>query len=112
MAENMNSERPISELFIRLAERFGRENGTPIPKRLLEIGNKTDGWYVRLNPTGDPLDGIQPINMHVTCNGWPVGVLTPFDGCLMAGCYGDEPTEVTLLRWASGDMSATVEVAT
>jgi hypothetical protein len=92
MAEN------ISETFVLIAEAVGRQYGTPIPKRLLTIGGK-QGWEVQLNPTNEPLEGVDPFTAVVAWNEWPAGVVDPNGGVIAAGAVANLDT---FLEWLKG----------
>ena len=98
MAENSTIDRPFAKAFVAVSMRFGREFGSPLPKRLLTIGSETDGFRVRLNPTSETIGGVAPMRMHVTLHGCPAGVIDPYGGSLIAD--GDEPIEDRLILWA------------
>lgn len=103
----MGDEPPLAKAFVLIAERFGRIFVAPLPKRLLEIGSPTEGWGVRLNPTSEAVDGIQPYRAHVTFNGWPAGIMQPYGGTMMAGDHDGKSTEDALIEWLQSDMGAT-----
>ncbi len=80
----------ICETFVLVAERFGREHETPLPKKLLSIGDPDNGWGARLNPTSAAIDGIDPFTAHVSWNGFPAGVIDPSGGVIAAGELANE----------------------
>lgn len=98
----MATEAPIAEAFLLIAERFGREHGSPLPKQLLEIGDRDRGWGVKLNPTNETIEDVEPYRAHVSWNGWPAGIIDPYGGCLAAGHLANEDA---LCEWLKSDLS-------
>ncbi len=90
----------MSEVFLRIAERMGREYGVPLPKRLLEVGNPDVGWHVVLNPTDTSIGEVESFAAHACWNGWPAGIIDPDGGVLAAGELANERT---LLSWLESD---------
>lgn len=90
----------ISEVFLRIVERMGREHGVPLPKRLLAIGDANIGWHVVLNPTESQVGDTPAFSATVGWNGWPAGVIVPDGGVLAAGALANERT---LLAWLESD---------
>ena len=82
----------ICEAFYLIVVRMAREYGEPLPKRLLEIGDKDRGWHVALNPTNEPVDDLQPFSASVSWNGWPAGLIDPRGGIIAAGELANEET--------------------
>lgn len=94
--EASNMSQPISKCFLLIAEACAREFGTPLPKRLLELGDPNCGWHVTLNPTAEKIGDIDAFNAHVKWNGWPSGILSPYNGIFAAG---EAANEDTLIEW-------------
>lgn len=90
----------ISEVFLRIAERMGREHGVPLPKRLLAIGDANVGWHVVLNPTEVQVGDVLAFSATVGWNGFPAGVIDPDGGVLAAGTLANQRT---LLAWLESD---------
>lgn len=67
----------MPEVFIEIADCFGRNFGTPLPKHLLRIGDVNHQWHITLNPTKEPIDSIQPFTAHVQWFGFPAGIIDP-----------------------------------
>jgi hypothetical protein len=97
----MASNTKISAAFVLLVERCGREHGTPLPKRLLAVGNADEGWHVLLNPTPSAIDGVDPFDAQVKWNGWPAGSFGPYGGVVAAG---DAANESALCEWLQSDI--------
>lgn len=79
-----------SQAFCLIVERMAEAHGSPLPKRMVEIGDPQQRWGVRLNPTNDSIDGVERYTAHVTWNGWPAGVIDPRGGCIVTGGEADE----------------------
>lgn len=92
----------ISEAFMALAERCGREFGTPLPKQLLRIGNPDRGWAAMLNPTDAAIDGVEPFSAHLTWGGFPAGIIDPAGGVIAAG---EAANEDTFCEWLKSDLA-------
>ena len=86
----MTTVEQISGTFVLIAEASAREHGTPFPKGLLEIGNRDNGWGVRLNTTSETIDDIEPYYAHVSWNGFPAGIICAFGGVIAAGELANE----------------------
>ena len=89
----------ICELFVRICERFGKEFGTPLPKRVLTLGDEMHGWFVKLNPTADDFDEHLAFSAIVLWNGFPASIVEPNGGIFAAG---DAATEQTFREWLGG----------
>lgn len=90
----------ISEVFLRIAERMGREHGVPLPKRLLAIGDANVGWHVELNPTAEQIGVVEPFTAMVQWNGFPAGIIDPDGGVVADGTLANQRT---LLAWLESD---------
>ena len=91
---------PISEVMFLIVMRFGREHGIPLPKRLLEIGDKDDGWHVSLNPTKEPIGEVKPGTALVLWRGIPVGLVDAGGGTIASGTPANEDS---LCEWLEAD---------
>ena len=88
----------LSEAFMLLAEKCGEKYGTPLPKKLLSIGNPDKGWGVVLNAATDAIDGHEGIIAKVTWNGWPAAILSPFGGSFVVGEAANEDSFIEWLK--------------
>ena len=88
--------------FVLLVERFAAKFGTPLPKKLLEMGDPDHGWHCEINPTDETLGRIPPCTCNVTWNGFPAGIIDPGGGILAAG---DAANEESLREWLTLDTS-------
>lgn len=52
---------------------------------------------------------VSPFHCYVEFNGWPAGVFTPFDGCIVAGKLANEETFIKALKNALNDSLAAKE---
>lgn len=95
----------ISRAFIEIANRAGREHGTPLPRRLVSFGSDS-GWMVTLNPLGDESDGLPPYTAKVEYSGTPIGFIDPCGGCLIGGGEGETSTEDDLIAWCESDLNS------
>jgi hypothetical protein len=101
MVKILNDE-IFSEAFILIAERCADTYGTPLPKRVVQLGSSDKGWFVALNPTPAELDGIPPFSAEVSWNGWPAGLLCARSGLLAAGEVANEAALVEWLKSGNG----------
>jgi len=90
------AENSAMELFLLLTERFVKQFGAPLPKRLLSIGDPDKGWGAQLNPTNAKAGDIEPFHAVVTWNGWPAALLCPAYGEIVAG---EAANTETLCQW-------------
>lgn len=88
----------ILTAFVLVAERCAQEHGAPLPKRILSLGDPDKGWGVRLNTTGEILDGVEPFSVFVTWNGWPAGMFDAGGGVVAAGAAANEAALCAWLR--------------
>jgi hypothetical protein len=63
-------------------------------------------WWIALNPHQQELTSshgnkIQFGQCYVEFNGWPAGIITPYDGILAAGALANENTFIAALRSAT-----------
>lgn len=88
----------ICELFACIAERMAAVHGSPLPRKLLKLGNNDKGWYVVLNNTSDkdPITDLKEFWIGIEWNGFPAGIITPGGGTLAAG---DAANEETFREW-------------
>ena len=93
------TETQICALFCEITTCFSDRFGTPLPKRLLTIGNADAGWQVRLNTTKETVDGVEPYKMVVLWNGCPAGIIDAAGGIIAAG---EAANEDTLMEWLKG----------
>jgi len=95
----------MAESFALIAECCARKYGSPFPQRMLYIGTPDAGWYVRLNPTNETLEGIAPFTAHVTWGGLPAGIIDAGGGIIAAG---EAANEDTLCEWLELDVKTEV----
>lgn len=93
---------PISEVFYLIVMRCGREHGIPLRKRLLEIGDKDDGWHVALNLTREPIGEVKPWTALVLWNGIPAGLVDAGGGVYFEGAMENEDR---LCEWLEADLA-------
>ena len=86
----------MSKAWFEVCQRVASVHGAPLPKLVLEIGDKTEGWFVRLNASDTPLDGVPPFEAVVMHNGSYCGSLGPHDGVFL-GSGGE--AERDLIEW-------------
>ena len=94
------TEPEVCDVFLLIAQRCAREYGQPLPERLLEIGDRSRGWGVRLNASNVVKCGVRPFEAVVHWNGMPAGSLDYGDGLLAAG---GEANEKSLSEWLVSD---------
>jgi hypothetical protein len=87
----------IPIVYLKIAERFAREYGEPIPREMLTIGGET-GWKVRLNAALTPQDDINPFAAHVYWNGWFAGIIDGAGGVIAAGNAANEDALIAWLQ--------------
>lgn len=83
------------EAHVLVVEHLIDKHGSPLPNRLLTLGDPEDGWGVVLNPTDTECDGIPRFHIKVTWNGFPVGIIGPCDGTMI----DSEANEESLCEW-------------
>lgn len=93
----------ICDVFMEAVERFAQTFGTPLPQRLLEIGDPDKGWGVKLNPTAEAIGDVDPFHAVVTWNGFPAGIMDPMGGIIAAG---DLANQETFVAWLKSDVPA------
>jgi hypothetical protein len=97
------AELQAMDIFLAIAERCAREFGAPLPKRLLSIGDEDKGWGVRLNPTTETVEAVEPFCAVATWNGWPAGIISPALGGFIAA--GEAANAASLVAWCVEDVT-------
>lgn len=44
-----------------------------------------DHWFIKINGHGKDMEGIPPFHMTIEYDGFPAGILSPFEGTIVAG---------------------------
>lgn len=96
---------PITEVMYLIVLRFVREHGTPLPKRLLEIGDKDNGWHVALNLTKEQIEKVKPFQALVLFDGIPGALIDPGGSCAFGFLDVD-----SLCEWLEADLAVTHNV--
>ena len=73
----------VTKLFALVANRFGDENGRPIPQKILTCGDPKKGWHLLFNPTPHEIDDLDPCTAKVSYNGLTLGIIGPFGSVLL-----------------------------
>jgi hypothetical protein len=102
----MTKQLQAIEIFTEVAERCGREFGVPLPQRLLQVGDQDSGWCVKLNPTREKVEAVEPICAAVSYNGWPAGLVTPRTGFFAAG---EAANTASFVEWLRSDLPSLPE---
>jgi len=99
MTDKIKRDAPqkISELYFKIVEKCALRSAIPLPKRKHEIGDPESGWYTCLNATGEMMDSINPYHAYIKWNGFPAGIVSAFEGCLI--CDGETSSEDELIAW-------------
>ena len=100
------ADRPISEVFYeigKLATALGIKDASKLDGCWeYEIDEQ---WWMAVNSHEEPVKcsknvTVKPFHAYVTFNGWPAGVLNPYDGVIAAGDAANEGTFIAALRAA------------
>ena len=83
-------ELQICELWFRIVERFAAVFGEPLPKRVLELGCRDQGWGVELNASEGDLPTLPRFAAAVSWGGFPAGVIDQAGGIIAAGTVANE----------------------
>ena len=95
--------------YIEACEKLVRVHGNGPYDGLRWIGQKDDESFSLVgNASRDKQehDGVPYAFIHVYRNGWPVGVLTPYDGGMIGAMEAGE-TEREFIEWCRSDLTAT-----
>ena len=112
--EPVPTERVPLEAFLVLCELADKRGEVPFDKAPAcwectfpsVLGEGRDTWQVAINghntPTRSSLSEkpIDPFHAFVYYNGWPAGVLTPYDGWIARGSGANEDSFVASVRAA------------
>ena len=93
-------DEPIAVAFYEISMRCGRQFGIPLPKRLLTLGDPERGWCVRLNATGETIDGVDGFHAEVLWGGFPASIINAYGGVIAAG---EAANEDALIAWLKSD---------
>ncbi len=55
-------------------------------------------WFIKINGYSKQVNGIPPYNMFIEFNGYPAGILSPFDGTIAAGTEANEDTFIEAVK--------------
>lgn len=93
-------ERPLSLAFSLIADLALAMNAHPLNKHPGCWTHAVDAhWWIAVNGHSEPkpvvssagcTPTVEPFECYVEFNGWPAGVLNPFDGILVAGKCANE----------------------
>lgn len=92
----------ISEAWYVALDRFAEKYGTPLPKKLLQLGSADTGWGALLNVTKDEINGIPPYSVMATWGGMPAGVLGANGGTMV---MGSDVNEDEFINWLDSDVA-------
>jgi len=85
-------EDQICTLFIEIVDILSVYYKTPVPQKILILGDFEKGWCVELNPTNEKLKEIQPFTALVSWNGFPGGLIDPSGSYMVNGSIANEDT--------------------
>lgn len=57
-------------------------------------------WKVEVNGHNETIDDVPPFNARIFYNGWPAGIISPYDGIIAAGEAANETTLISALERA------------
>lgn len=105
MNANTQEEVGLLEAFMVVAELFGALGVTDARNVEGCIEHQiNDQWFVALNGHSEPCVcsksniPVEPFTIYVEFNGWPAGVLNPYDGCIAAGELANETTFIAAVK--------------
>ena len=93
------------DLFVLIATIAEHDGAAPLNERDgVWVRRLDDDWLIAVNGHLEPREyegvAVPPFTCYVEYNGWPAGMLTPFDGALAAGESANLDTFATALRQA------------
>lgn len=91
-------------LIAEMAARLGVNGINELPgcwEHTFEQGGNE--WFLALNGHREAVEcsqgaSVDPFHAYVQCNGWPAGVMNPFDGIMAAGAAVNEDVFVEALQ--------------
>lgn len=87
----------LSEIFSLVMDIGTKENQVPIYNRVWS--HKVDElWSFEVNGFPHTEQGIPPFNVKVVFNGFPAGLIGPYDGIIAAGAAANEDTFIQALK--------------
>jgi hypothetical protein len=86
----------LNATFVTICSAMSHQHGIPLPKRMLELGSKTEGWGIAINLSEQTEDTIAPFTALVFWNGFPAGIIHPYGGILAAGKAANQ---LSFLEW-------------
>jgi hypothetical protein len=102
----MSPERPLTEIMDAFAGYAIRHGHAPINRLVGCLEVQVDSrWWIAANGHRTPTKcskGVEvaPFEIYIEFNGWPAGMVSPFDGVLAAGSIANEAALVKVLREA------------
>ena len=95
MKKNIKATAIIGEL-ANLAEAMGVSHINKLPGLWeCKIDEK---WSVKVNGHAETVENLPPYRCLVEYNGWPAGVVSPFDGVIAAGVDANEDALIKAIR--------------
>ncbi len=92
----------ITAAFAAAVEKALAVHGDGPHDKILTVGDASEGWSFRLNPTKVMLEQIPPYSLAVSKSGWPAGVIGHDGGVLIAaGEVGS--AEDSFIEWCKSE---------
>jgi hypothetical protein len=57
-----------------------------------------ENWSGAINPWSETVNHVLPFHAKIVFNGWPAGLISPFDGVIAAGMAANEETFISAIR--------------
>lgn len=87
------ADKPISEVYSKVADLCLARGIRSIKDRPgLTIVEIDKHWTVKINPHRGDIENIPFGHMYVEFNGWPAGLISPYEGTIAAGEAANEDT--------------------
>ena len=93
-----NSVTVVFAMIASLADSKGVRNISKLPG--LWSCDVDEKWKIELNGHNEDMDDVPPFSARIYYNGWPAGIISPYDGIIAAGEAANETTLIEALERA------------
>lgn len=99
----------VSLVFALIAGLGNKSGASPVNKFEACWEKQVDPvWWIAMNGHRETVKcsrgaDVPPFHCYVEFNGWPAGLINPYDGVLAAGAVGNEDNFITALKAAGAE---------